>query len=108
MKKSNAWALLPIGVFILLYLGLGILFEYILQIPMGFYKVPIVVIFLVALLVACLQNRAVKLEEKLVLMGKGVGDKDIITMLRKRGMAGDYSWTHSAADYVSIYEKMLG
>ncbi|MBO5501447.1 MAG: glycosyltransferase, partial [Clostridia bacterium] len=34
--------------------------------------------------------------------------KDVITMLRKRGMAGDYSWTHSAADYVSIYEKMLG
>ncbi len=34
--------------------------------------------------------------------------KHIITELRKRGMAGDYSWTHSAADYVSIYEKMLG
>ena len=34
--------------------------------------------------------------------------KDVIEMLRKRGMAGDYSWTHSAADYVSIYEKMLG
>jgi glycogen synthase len=32
----------------------------------------------------------------------------VITELRKRGMAGDYSWTHSAADYVSIYEKMLG
>ncbi len=34
--------------------------------------------------------------------------KDVITMLRLRGMAGDYSWTHSAGDYVSIYEKMLG
>ena len=34
--------------------------------------------------------------------------KHILTELRKRGMAGDYSWTHSAADYVSIYEKMLG
>lgn len=81
MKKGNAWALLPIGIFVALYLGLGITFEYILKIPMGFYKVPIVVIFLVALLVACLQNRKIKFEEKLALMGQGVGDKNIITML---------------------------
>ena len=57
MKKGNVWALLPMGVFIALYLGLGITFEYVLKIPMGFYKVPVVVIFLVALLAACLQNR---------------------------------------------------
>ena len=81
MKKGNVWALLPIGVFVALYLGLGITFEYILKIPMGFYKVPIVVIFLVALLVACLQNKKLKFEEKLALMGQGVGDKNIITML---------------------------
>lgn len=81
MKKGNAWALLPIGVFVLLYLSLGITFEYILKIPMGFYSVPIVVIFLVALLVACLQNRGMKFEEKLAVMGTGAGDKNIITML---------------------------
>ncbi len=28
MKKGNAIALLPIGVFLCIYLGLGILFEY--------------------------------------------------------------------------------
>ena len=81
MKKGNVWALLPIGIFVMLYLGLGVTFEYILKIPMGFYKVPIVVIFLVALLVACLQNRKVSFEEKVKLMGEGVGDKNIITML---------------------------
>lgn len=81
MKKSNAWALLPIGVFVALYLGFGITFEYILKIPMGFYNIPIVVIFLVALLVACLQNREINFENKLALMGQGVGDKNIITML---------------------------
>ena len=81
VKKSNVWALLPIGIFVALYLGLGITFEYILKIPMGFYKVPIVVIFLVALLVACLQNRGLSFEKKLELMGQGVGDKNIITML---------------------------
>ncbi len=81
MKKSNAKALLPIGVFLVLYLGLGILFEYVLKIGMGFYNIPIVVIFVIALLVACVQNRSVKFDEKLEIMGKGVGDKNIITMV---------------------------
>lgn len=45
-KKGNVIALLPIGVFLVLYLGLGILFEYVMKIPMGFYNVPIVVAFL--------------------------------------------------------------
>ena len=88
MKKGNAWALLPIGIFVLLYLGLGITFEYILKIPMGFYKIPIVVIFLISLLVACLQNRSLKFEDKLAIMGRGVGDKNIITMLLIFLMAG--------------------
>lgn len=81
MKKGNAWALLPIGIFVALYLGLGITFEYILKIPMGFYKVPIVVIFLVAILTACIQNKELSFDKKLSLMGEGVGDKNIITML---------------------------
>ena len=81
MKKGNALALLPIGIFLILYLGLGILFEYILKIPMGFYNIPIVVVFLIALLVACLQNRSLSFDEKLSLMGKGIGDKNIVTMI---------------------------
>lgn len=81
MKKSNVKALLPIGVFLILYLGLGICFEYVMKIPMGFYNIPIVVAFLVALLVACLQNRALKFDDKLEIMAKGVGDKNIITMI---------------------------
>ena len=79
--KGNAIALMPIGVFLVLYLGLGILFEYVMKIPMGFYNVPIVVAFLAAILVACLQNRAVNFEQKLEIMSGGVGDKNIITML---------------------------
>ena len=54
MKKSNALALLPIGVFVVFYLSLGIVFEYAMKIPMGFYNVPVVVAFLVALFVAVL------------------------------------------------------
>lgn len=39
-KKANPAALLPILVFLLLYLGLGLIFEYVLKIPMGFYFHP--------------------------------------------------------------------
>ena len=81
MKKGNPWGLLPIGVFLVVYLGLGLLFEYGLKIPMGFYNIPIVIAFLLAILVACLQNKTVSFDEKLAIMGQGVGDKNIITML---------------------------
>ena len=80
-KKANAKALLPILVFLVLYLGLGILFEYVMKVPMGFYNIPIVVVFLAALAVACLQNKDVSFDEKLTLMGQGIGDKNIITMI---------------------------
>ena len=81
MKKGNPVALLPIGVFLAMYLGLGLVFEYGLGIEMGFYKVPIIIAFLSAILVACMQNKAVPFEDKLAIMGQGVGDKNIITML---------------------------
>ena len=81
MKKGNAFALLPIGVFLVLYLGLGITFEYVMKIPMGFYNVPVVVAFLVALLVAVIQTRGISLDKKFEIMGQGAGDKNIITML---------------------------
>lgn len=81
MRKGNWMALLPIGVFLAMYLGLGILFEYILDIPMGFYNIPIVVSFLAALLVACLQNPKLNFDDKLKIMAQGVADKNIITMI---------------------------
>ena len=52
-----------------------------MKIPMGFYNVPIVFAFLVAILVACLQNQKVSFEEKLGIMAQGLADKNIITML---------------------------
>ncbi len=60
---------------------MGILFEYILKIEMGFYSIPIVGAFLIALIVACLQNRKVKLDDKLSIMANGIADKNIITMI---------------------------
>lgn len=81
MKKSNAVALLPIFVFLVLYLGFGMVFEYVMKIPMGFYNIPIIAAFLVALLVACIQNRSVSFDKKLEIMAGGLADKNIITMI---------------------------
>lgn len=80
-KQGNPIALLPIGVFLVLYLGVGLVFEYALHIEMGFYKIPIVVVFLIALLVAFFQNRALKFDDKLQVVARSIGDKDIITMV---------------------------
>ncbi|MDD3411719.1 MAG: glycosyltransferase, partial [Eubacteriales bacterium] len=33
-------------------------------------------------------------------------DPKLVALLRQRGMEGDYSWAHSAKDYVAIYEKL--
>jgi len=79
--KSNPIALLPVGVFLVLYLGLGLVFEYVLKIEMGFYSIPIVVVFMIALLVACMQNRGLKFDEKLDVMARSIGDKNILTMI---------------------------
>ena len=81
MKKGNPVALLPIGVFLVIYLGLGLVFEYRMHIPMGFYNIPIVIAFLIAILTACLQNHELSFDKKLEIMGQGVGQKDIVTML---------------------------
>lgn len=80
-KTPRAVALLPIAVFLVLYLGLGIVLEYVLKVKMGFYQIPIVVAFMVSILVACLQNRSISFDEKLTLMGQGIGDKNIVTMI---------------------------
>ena len=105
MKRSNPIALLPIGVFLVIYLGLGLLFEYGMKIHMGFYNIPIVVAFLIALLVACLQNKELNFDKKLELMGRGVGDKNIITMILIFMVAGIFVGVvgRSSADSVAYF-----
>ena len=107
MKKGNPIALLPIGVFLAIYLGLGLTFEYGMKIEMGFYKVPIIIAFLVAILVVCLQNRKVKFEDKLALMGQGVGDPNIITMLLIFMVAGAFVGVVGRSSAQSVAYFML-
>ena len=107
MREGKGIALLPIGVFLVLYLGLGILFEYVMEIPMGFYNVPIVVAFLAAILVACLQNRALNFDQKLEIMAQGVGDKNIITMLLIFLAAGSFVGVVGRSSAESVAYCML-
>ena len=40
-------------------------------------------------------------------IGYYMNRKDIWRMLQQRGMAGDYSWTHSANDYMKLYKSLF-
>ena len=74
--KPNPKALLPIAVFLVLYLGTGIYFEYIAPEKgrMGFYVMSVVVAFGFALIVAFLQNRKLSFDEKIKVCAQGIGD----------------------------------
>ena len=106
-KQANAWALLPIAVFLVLYLGLGIVLEYVLKVEMGFYSIPIVVAFLVAILVAFLQNRGISFDRKMELMGQGAGDPNIITMLLIFMVAGIFVGVVGRSSAQSVAYFML-
>ncbi len=88
--KGRAIALLPILVFLMLFLGMGI-------VTGDFYKTPAIVCFLIALCVAFLQNSKVSFGEKLKIIAKGVGDENIITMCLIFLCAGAFSGTVSAS-----------
>lgn len=90
-KTGRLSTLLPIGVFLALYLGLGIALQYIFKTDGGFYGVPITAALLCAVLTACLQNRNIAFEKKLEIMAKGVGDKNIVAMLLILLAAGIFS-----------------
>ena len=96
-KEGRLSALLPIGVFLVLYLGCGILFEYILKIPQGFYQTPAIVVFLIALFVACVQNKKLSFNGKLKVMAEGLADENILTMCLVFLAAGAFSGAISAA-----------
>ncbi|MBQ1545234.1 MAG: Na+/H+ antiporter NhaC family protein [Clostridia bacterium] len=107
--KSNPRALLPILVFLLLYLGTGIYFEYIhpTEGTMGFYVMSVVVAFGLALIVAFAQNRALSFDEKIHLCAKGIGDDNITIMLFIFLMAGAFSGIAGAAGGVEATSYLL-
>ena len=107
--KPNGMALLPIVVFLVLYLGTGVYFEYINPIEgqMGFYIMSVVVAFLIALSVALLQNRKLSFDEKIRTCARGVGDENIIIMVFIFLFAGVFSGLASEAGGAASTANML-
>jgi len=107
--NSNPAALLPIFLFLVLYLGNGIYFEYIhpTEGQMGFYVVSVVLAFSVALIVAFLQNRSRSFDEKIRSCAAGIGDENIVIMLFIFLMAGAFSGIASAAGGASSAAHLM-
>lgn len=84
IKKGNSLALLPLGIFLILFVGSGI-------ITGDFYKMPALVAFLVAGGVALLFNKKESLETKMNVFCKGAGDNNIILMVIIFLLAGAFS-----------------
>lgn len=82
--KGNAFALLPLGVFLLLFIGSGI-------ISGDFYKMPVLVAFIISTSAAFLINKKADFSTKLEVFCKGGGNKDIILMLMIFLFAGSFS-----------------
>ncbi len=107
--KPNPKALLPIAVFLVLYLGTGIYFEYIAPEKgrMGFYVMSVVVAFGFALIVAFLQNRKLSFDEKIKVCAQGIGDDNIVIMLFIFLMAGAFSGLAKAAGGAASTANLL-
>lgn len=99
-RKGNPAALLPIGVFLALFIGTGIIYK-------DFYTMPIVIAFMGAILVACVQNRELSLDDKFRVMGEGIGDKNIITMLLIFLLAGAFVGVVGRSSAQSVAYFML-
>ena len=88
--KGRASALLPIVVFLVIFLGSGV-------ITGDFYAMPTIVAFLIALCVAFLHNKELSFDNKISIIAKGVGDENIITMSLIFLCAGGFSGAVTAA-----------
>ena len=82
--EGNAWALLPIFVFMVIYLLSSL-------IAGDFYKMPLSVSFLLAAIVALIMNRARKFSEKLETFTKGMGNSSIMMMVAIFILAGAFA-----------------
>lgn len=90
LKKANPFGLFPILVFFILFIGIG-------AISGDIYTLPAVVGFIIALIVAFLQNRTIKFSQKIQIVSSGIGDDNIVTMLFVFILAGAFSGIVKAA-----------
>lgn len=90
MKKGNPFALLPIIVFLVLFISVGVIMD-------DFYAMPAIVGFVIALAIAMAQNPSLSLSDKIDIAAKGMGDSNIMIMCLVFVMAGAFSSSVTAA-----------
>ncbi|MGL5479336.1 MAG: Na+/H+ antiporter NhaC family protein, partial [Clostridium sp.] len=83
-KKGNIFALLPLLVFILSYIGIAYLAK-------DFYAVSVIVPFLISAIVALIMNKKVNFDKKLEIFCKGAGEPNIILMILIFVLAGAFA-----------------
>lgn len=83
-NKGNGLALLPLGVFLLVYLGTSIIAK-------DFYAVSILIPFLAAALTALIMNKKVKFDEKVDIFCRGAGNTNILLMVIIFILAGAFA-----------------
>lgn len=108
-QKKGAYALLPILVFLVIYIGVGIYYEYIQpqEGVQGFYVMSVVVAFMAALAVALFQNRSVSFDEKMRICASGMGDDNILIMIFIFLLAGAFSGVASASGCAADTANLL-
>lgn len=85
-KKGNAWALIPLIIFVGMFLGVGI-------ITGDFTTMPLNVAILVATIMGFVLNRKESFQKKVEIFTKGAGHSNIILMMLIFLLAGAFSQT---------------
>ncbi|PAF35010.1 sodium:proton antiporter [Terribacillus saccharophilus] len=84
MKKANPWALIPFIVFLVLFIGSGI-------ITGDFYNFPVIVAITISAGVALSMNRRESLTKKVDIFCKGAGNANVMLMVIIFILAGAFS-----------------
>lgn len=88
-KQGSGWALLPFALFIVIYLGAGLLLQA-RGTEMAFYQFPsVTAMFLAVLSAFCMGKESIS--EKFSVFARGAGNENVLTMLMVYILAGAFS-----------------
>lgn len=105
--KANAWALFPMVVFIAIYVVTAALILNIPELSEYFTSVPLAPAFIVALVVAMQQDHKGHFQDKLAIVGRGIGNSSIIYMIIIFILAGLFAGTVGRSSASSVAYFML-
>ncbi len=89
-REASGIALLPLLLFIVIYLGAGIILQS-KGVDMAFYQFPSVVAMTIAVVVAFIMYHKTGINENFSLFARGAGEENIMTMLMIFLLAGAFS-----------------